>query len=103
MRKVFGGKSYDTDTATRIGSFQQGHRGDRDYLHESLYLTKGGQWFVAGESGDRGKYGTSDGNTTGGGSDMEVLTGGEAEALQWCETNEVDADIIIKYFKVIEA
>jgi len=103
MKKIIDGKSYNTDTATRIGHWWNGlSRSDFRYLEEELFLTKKGAWFIAGYGGAMTGWGEScDGNARCGGDGIKVLT--EIEARQWCETHDIDADIIEKHFMVDEA
>jgi hypothetical protein len=73
---------------------------DFNYIDESLYRTKAGRFFLAGEGGAMTKYAESDGNTRWGASGMFVMS--EGEALEWCENRNVDPDIIEKFFNVEE-
>jgi hypothetical protein len=102
MKKVIDGKVYDTKTAECIGNWDNGcYGGDFHRCEESLYKTKNGQFFIAGEGGAMSKYSQSSGeNSWGGGEGMELLS--EAEALAWCEDHDIDADDIAKHFKVQE-
>lgn len=93
---------YDTETAEEIGSYYYGNPSDFEHVSESLYRAKKGAWFTAGSGGPRSHYARSVGqNETQGGEGIRVLTKGEA--LQWCETHDIDADTIAKHFTVVEA
>lgn len=102
MKQVIGGKLYDTTKAEEIGNYSNG-LGTRDFrnVDETLYKTKQGRFFLAGEGGPMTKYSRPCGNMTGGGSGIIPLDA--AEARQWCEEHEIDAETIAKYFKVDEA
>jgi hypothetical protein len=101
MKAVIDGKVYNTDTATLIGeASSRVGRNDFRWFSECLYQTKKGAFFLAGEGGPMSRWAEEDGNTTYGGSDVVVLT--EAEALAWCEENDVDADEIAERFEVEE-
>ena len=84
MKKIIDGKVYNTDTATRIGSWSN-NLSSRDFRNESatLYVTKKGSFFVAGESGPMGSFAYSVGDMTSGGEGLFALT--REEALEWAE------------------
>ena len=97
MRKIIGGKVYDTNTAEQIGSDYYSNFGDFQYWCEELYHTKKGNWFLYGEGGAKSKYARSVGqNEVGGGNDITPLT--KTEALAWLETHTPDSDAIAEYF-----
>lgn len=98
-----GGKVFNTETAEMIAHYDNG-LGSRDFrnLSEGLYITKKGNYFLAGDGGPMTKYAEPCGsNSWGGGSGIEHIS--KSEALEWCEMHEIDADIIAKYFDVEEA
>ncbi len=99
MRKIIEGKIYDTNTATEIGTWSN-NLSTRDFRNETttLYITKKGNFFMAGESGPMGSYAYSVGNVTSGGEGMFVLT--KEEALEWAERH-LDVKEYEKYFKDI--
>lgn len=63
MKKIINGKRYDTDSAKEIGHYDEDITNDLDYISESLYLKRTGEFFLAGSGGARTRYGgtTSDG------------------------------------------
>lgn len=66
MKKVINGKMYNTETATRIASWDNGIYGnDFKSCEEDLYLSKKGQYFVAGSGGAMSSYAQSYGNSRG--------------------------------------
>jgi hypothetical protein len=83
IAKVIGGKKYDTETATHLGSYQEPYPSDFKLMRESLYRTAKGAYFLAGKGGGLSKYAKSDGDKRSEGSGIIPLT--EAEALAWCE------------------
>lgn len=87
MKRIIGGKRYDTETATLIGS-GGGNAYPRDfhYYHESLYRTGRGAFFLAGEGGAMSHYSRPayGGGTTGG---SGIIPMSAEEALTWCETH----------------
>jgi len=95
MKKVIDGKTYNTKTATEIGNYHNS-LGLSDFRHidESLYVTKKGTYFTAGDGGPMTKYAE---HSNGG---MEILS--KEEALQWCEYYDIDADTIAEYFDIEE-
>ena len=101
MKKVIEGKVYNTDTATKIASWDNGVYGnDFRACDETLYITKNGTYFVHGEGGALSRWSQPRGNGTSGGSGIELLT--KADALRWCEDHDVDADTIAEHFEVQE-
>ena len=57
MRRIINGKAYDTDTAKQIAKYDNGLLPDDfDYIEETLYLKKTGEYFILGEGGARSKY-----------------------------------------------
>ena len=56
MRKIINGKSYDTNTAKLIGSRDNGEYGGFDFISESLYLKRTGEYFLHGRGGARTCY-----------------------------------------------
>ncbi len=100
MKKVVGGKLYNTETATEIGSYSNG-LSSRDFrnVSESLFKTKSGTFFLAGEGGPLSKYARSVGSDTFGDEDLVVLSPDEAQ--KWAE-QYLDADTIVEHFNVSE-
>lgn len=84
MKKIINRKVYNTETATPIGTWSN-NLSTRDFRNETatLYVTKKGAFFVAGESGPMGSFAHSEGNMTSGGEGLFALT--IEEALEWAE------------------
>ena len=80
MKKIIDGKVYNTETADSIGSYWNGYdQSDFHYEELTLYKTKKGSFFVAGESGPLGCFAKSVGNGfTSGGEGLFTLTREEA-------------------------
>lgn len=90
MKKIIDGKKYDTDTAKRVGAWDNGYiYGDLDFHEEELYRKSNGEFFMMGWSGARGAYATRDGNGMRGGGAIVPLS--DAEARAWAERH-LDAD-----------
>lgn len=85
MRKIINGKSYDTDKATLVGSWDNGSwDSDFDYVEEKLYRKRTGEYFVYGEGGARTRYAKPDGyNSWRGGALITPVT--YEEARSWAE------------------
>ena len=91
MKKIINGKTYNTDTATELGRYDN-DLGVGDFAHcaEGLYRTAKGAYFLAGRGGAMSKYSRAIGdNCCAGGSDILPLT--ECEAKQWAEQH-MDAE-----------
>lgn len=87
MKKVIDGKIYNTETAVELAYYNNGvSQNDFTYIDESLYRTRKGNFFLAGEGGAMTRYAhrCSD-NTTCGGEGIFPLT--EKEAREWVERN----------------
>lgn len=87
MKKVINGKVYNTETATLVAEWSN-HYFPRDfhYCEEELYLTKKGNWFIAGQGGALSKYAQPCGNGSCGGEGIEPIS--EAVAKVWLEHND---------------
>lgn len=84
MKKIIGGKKYDTNTAECVGSWDNGlNSGDFNNCSEDLYRKKTGEFFLHGEGGANSKYSKSNGNSSWGSSDIIPLS--IEEAKQWFE------------------
>ena len=57
VRKIIDGRAYDTDTATEVGSRDNGLEwADLAHECETLYRKRTGEYFVHGEGGPRTRY-----------------------------------------------
>lgn len=84
MRKVIGGKTYDTRTAKELGHDSYSYTSDFNHWHEGLYQTERGAYFIAGSGGALSKYAVSIGSGNCGGSwDIQLVS--EEEARDWLE------------------
>lgn len=93
---IVNGRRYDTETATKIGHWSNGHYpGDFARCEETLYRTPKGNFFLYGEGGAMSKYATPVGNMRGGGSNIEPMD--ETAAAVWCEEH-CDAAVVVEHF-----
>ena len=84
MKKIIHGKKYDTDTAERLGCWNNGlDRGNLNFCEEELYRKKTGDFFLYGCGGPRTSYAKRDGDMWSGGEDICLLS--VAEAKDWVE------------------
>lgn len=83
MKKIIGGKKYDTTTAKLVGTYDTGYIGDFEWRNEKLYLKATGEFFLAGEGGAKTRWAsrTIDGFFSGGG----ILPLTFDEAREWAE------------------
>lgn len=101
MKKIINGKRYDTETAERVGGYDNG-LGQRDLAHldEDLYRKKTGEFFIYGRGGAMTQYARSCGdNTTCGGVGIVPLSIEDAKA--WVEEH-CSADRYEEIFGVVE-
>jgi predicted DNA binding CopG/RHH family protein len=85
MRKVINGRTYNTETSKRIGTWDNGlSYSDFSFCEETLYKNTKGAYFLYGEGGARSKYGKQvESNNWSGGSSIEPMTAEEAQ--EWAE------------------
>ena len=95
MKKILGGKKYNTETAHRVGECWNGGT-----CSETLYRKRTGEYFLYGEGGPMSKYSVSYGdNEWGYGQEIQPLTVDEAK--EWAEEH-LDADEYEQEFGVVE-
>jgi hypothetical protein len=101
MKAIINGKRYDTETAEEIASYDNGV-GYSDFTHVSmtLYKTKKGAWFVAGDGGPMSRFAKSTGNSTSGGEGIQIVSEDEAREMleSWGETEALE-----QYMKIVDA
>lgn len=85
MKKVIGGRLYNTETAKSLGvwSNEMSYR-DFQWCREELFLTKSGAYFLHGEGGAMSRYSksTGDGSWSGGES---IIPMSPEVAMEWAE------------------
>ena len=98
MKAIKNGKRYNTKTSTEVAKFWNSlSTSDFNHIHETLYRTTKGNWFLLADGGAMTKYSKPVGNMTSGSSDNIVpLT--ESEALEWLERHE-ETTAIEQYFE----
>lgn len=85
VKKIINGKKYDTDTAERVGYWDNGlGYNDFDWCERELYRKKTGEFFEFGQGGARSAFCESAGqNCWGSGKAITPLTLDEAK--EWVE------------------
>ena len=84
MRKIIDGRTYNTETSKRIGSWDNGIYGnDFRNCSEDLYKNTKGAYFLVGKGGPMSKYAVSHGNETSGSTELVPMTATEAQ--EWAE------------------
>ena len=104
MKKVINGKLYNTETAESLAVYEtpDGRLGDDfDVVREALYRTKKGAYFLHGRGFQEGWGSPQTGGGFCMGQNLRALS--RAEALEWAERREIDADDIVDEFEVDEA
>lgn len=90
MRKVINGRTYNTETSKRIGSWDNGIYGnDFRSCEENLYKNTKGAYFLVGSGGPMSKYSVTHGNSTSGTTELIPMT---AEAAQEWAEEHLDAE-----------
>lgn len=96
MQKIIKGRKYNTDTAQEVCVYSNGLPwGDFDWVQETLYVKRTGEYFLHGKGGARSKYAVPDGDFMGGGSEIIPLS--EKEAQSFVEENG-DTETYEKFF-----
>ena len=85
MRKIIGGKKYDTDTSTMVWEVERdGWPHDMKGTREALYRKRTGEYFLLGEGGAMSRYARPLGdNRWGGGKEVTPIT--DEAARSWME------------------
>lgn len=100
MKKVIGGKRYDTNTAKEVGYTSFGSRRDFQYWEETLYRKNTGEYFLHGVGGPASRYAETVGmNQWSGGAKIIPLT---LEAAQGWAEEHLDGDEYEKIFGAVE-
>lgn len=87
MRKIKEGRQYDTEAAMYVASCTHGIEGDPDWYTEKLYRKKTGEFFIAGEGGEKTRYAHRLYGTVGPGFDIIPLDHEDVRA--WSADHEV--------------
>jgi len=97
MKKVIDGKMYNTETAERVYSWDNGRfTNDFRYRSKDLYRTKKGNWFILHDGGAMTDMAKSVGsNSTSGSEDIEVISEKDAFAFLASHGGTEEAE---KYF-----
>ena len=91
MKKIINGKRYDTETATKVGDWENmADIRDFHYESETLYRKRGGEYFLHGEGGAMTRYSESYGNNSWGYGER-IMPLSHEEARQWAEEH-LEAD-----------
>lgn len=100
MKRIIGGKVYNTETAKFLGERSYSYPGQFNYVSEELYRKKTGEYFLYGEGGPMTKYAEDNGlGSRGSGSDIRPLK--PTEAQEWAE-KYLDADEVMELFGISE-
>lgn len=96
MKKVIKGKVYDTETAQKVGDWDNGYyTNDFQFCAETLYRKKTGGFFLHGEGHAMSIYASHSGNSSGWGEKIIPMT--YTDAQEWAEKH-LDGDEYIKIF-----
>lgn len=96
MKKIINNKVYDTNTAQKLGEWDNGHyTNEFAYCAETLYRKRTGEYFLFGEGHAMSKYASHSGNNSGWGEKIIPLS--YEEAQQWAE-GHLEADDYIRIF-----
>lgn len=100
MKKVIGGKRFNTETAQYVGSYESDLAPtEHGFLKEDLYIKKTGDFFLHGMGGGLTKYAKSYGDAYGFGEKILPISINEAKI--WVE-NHMTADEYEELFDIID-
>lgn len=100
MKKIIGGKRYDTDTAKEMGYASYSNPSDFSYWRETLYRKNTGEFFLHGEGGPMSRYAETVGqNEWSGGQKIMPLSIDAAQ--EWAEEH-LDGDEYEQIFGAVE-
>lgn len=101
MKKIINGKLYDTGTATKLAVRPwTGSWNDLDYIVETLYRKKTGEYFLHGEGGPATRYAQATGTNSWSGGER-IMPLGYDDAREWAE-KYMAADDYQKNFGTVE-
>lgn len=100
MKKVINSKRYDTDTAKLIAESEQGCFSDLEYICETLYKKRGGEYFLHGYGHAASKYADFLGDNRWG-SGERIIPLSYEDARKWAEVN-MDNDEYEREFGLAE-
>lgn len=84
MKKVINQKRYDTATAKELGYSQHNYPGDLNYICETLYRKRTGEFFLHGEGGANSRYSEQIGQNEWSGGEQIIPLSVES-AQKWAE------------------
>ena len=84
MKRIVGGKKYDTDTAKYVGSDAYSTPGDFNWWEEALYRKKTGEFFLCAAGGPATCYARRSGQNEWS-SGEEIIPFTNEEAKEWVE------------------
>ena len=100
MNKIINGKLYDTETAKKVGCYDNGYDCENfHYFYEALYLKKTGEWFLYGEGGPMSDYSEPYGSGWMG--IRKIMPYTEAEAKRWA-ARHLNADKYMEHFGKVD-
>ena len=96
MKKVINSTLYNTETARKLGNWDNGRYGSFGYCKETLYRTKSGKYFLHGAGGANSRYSRQIGSNLWGDGE-KIIPCTYDEAREWAEKN-LDGDDYISAF-----
>lgn len=96
MKKVIDGSLYNTETATRLGVWDNGIFSNIGSVDEALYVTRAGKYFLHGFGGSNTKYAEQTSNNHWSSGEAIIPLSAEA-ARKWAE-ERMDGDSYVKAF-----
>ena len=85
MKKIINNKVYDTDTAKELASWSSDNANRLDYIDETLYRKKTGEYFLLGEGGPRTQYAREAGTNSWSSGDR-IMPMTYQEASDWAQS-----------------
>lgn len=99
MKKIIKGAVYNTETAKMLAEWDNNYPvNDFNYMEETLYRTKSGNWFLHCQGGGLSPYAASYGNSKGWGECINPISCENAQ--QWAE-KKLDGDDYEEIFGIV--
>ena len=100
MKKVINGKMYNTDTAKELDYRQISNKSDFNFLCETLFQKKTGDYFLHGDGGALSIYSITENGSSSG--SEKIIPFSEKQAKEWAEKHLNGDEYILIFGDVSE-
>ena len=85
MKRIINGRKYDTETATEVHEWSRNAPSDFDYIEETLYRKRTGEYFIYGYGGPMTRYAKREAYGNGYCFGSSIIPVSYDEAREWAE------------------